>query len=516
MTESISLEEARERARVSGNGARVTYLDDWPDPDKSVLNEGRRPPPTFPIEVFGPFWGEWIEDAAEVKGSMPDYVGISLLVAAASLIGNARRIAPWPDWQEPSILWGCAVGLPSSGKSPAMDAIMAMLDTLQDELQPDYDVARQRYDADREAAKVADALWKKDVELAVENGALAPVKPDAAIEPKPPVRPRLYISDTTPEALGNLISALPKGLLAKRDELAGWLGNMDRYGGGKGDRALWLEAFGGRRHVIDRVKQDCDPILIRNFSVSVLGNMVPDKVPTVMGGGTDDGLAARFLFVWPEPAPIRRPTRVLDTGAALAALRHLRDLEMALTDDEKPTPVVLTLTDEAVDIFQKWREANAGDERAANGLYLGHLGKLPGILLRIALVLELLNWSTSVDRSPPERIGAETIGRAADFTDAYLKPMSQRVCGDAALPARERHAAAIARKTLADGLETINASVIRREWKLPNLREAANVASALGVLEEAAWIRDAASRAGDTKGRQSTDYVVNPKIRELV
>ena len=102
MTGSISLEEARERARI--NSASVTYLDEWPDPDLSVRNEGRRPPPKFPLEPFGDFWGDWIQDAAEVKGSAPDYVGINLLVAAASLIGNARRITPWDGWQEPAIL----------------------------------------------------------------------------------------------------------------------------------------------------------------------------------------------------------------------------------------------------------------------------------------------------------------------------------------------------------------------------------------------------------------------------
>ena len=515
MTESISLEEARERRKINGSDASVTSPDDWPDPEISVLNEGRRPPPTFPVEPLGKFWGKWIQDAAEVKGSTPDYVGISLLVTAASLIGNARRISPWPEWQEPSIMWGCAVGLPSSGKSPAMDAVMAMLDTLQEEMEPDYEIARQRYEADREAAKLALEGWKQDVKNAVEHGSLAPVKPDSAIEPRPPIRPRLYVSDTTPEQLGNLLSAFPKGLLAKRDELAGWLGNMDRYGGGKGDRALWLEAFGGRPYAIDRVKLDGDPIMIRNLSVSVLGNMVPDKVPTVMGSDTDDGLAARFLFVWPEPAPIRRPTRTLDTRAALRALRRLRDLEMAQTDDEKPAPIVLPLTDEAVDIFQKWREANARDERAANGLYLGHLGKLPGILLRIALVLEFLHWSTSGDASPPDRISAESIGRAADFTDEYLKPMSQRVCGDAALPAAERHAAAIARKIVAERLETINASMIRREWKLHGLEDAGGVKAALDVLEEAGWIRRAPSRTGETKGRHSSDHMVNPKVLEI-
>ena len=44
--------------------------------------------------------------------------------------------------------------------------------------------------------------------------------------------PRLCLSDTTPEALGRLMAAHPKGLLFYRDELSGLLGGFDRYGGG--------------------------------------------------------------------------------------------------------------------------------------------------------------------------------------------------------------------------------------------------------------------------------------------
>jgi Protein of unknown function (DUF3987) len=480
--------------------------------DLGVLNEGRRRPPDFPTAQFGEFWGRWIEDAAEVKGSPPDYVGVGLLVAAASLIGNARRVSPWLGWIEPSILWACCVGLPSSGKSPALDAIMELLDRLQDELGPDFEASLERYEADKEAAKVALETWKQDVKLAVEADALAPIRPDAAIEPDAPVRPRLHVSDTTPEQLGYLLKSLDKGILVKRDELAGWLGNMDRYGAGTGERSLWLEAFGGRQYAIDRVKHGNDPIVIRHFSASVLGNMVPDKVSAVMGGQSDDGLAARFMFIWPDPRPVKRPQATLDVGSALMALRQLRDLEMTTNDEGSQTPVALSLTADAAALFDAWREENALQERTAHGQYLSHLGKLPGILLRIALIIEFLHWSVSASATPPDEVGANAIGHAADFIEQYLIPMAQRVCGDAGLPAAERHAAAIARQIKADRLRTINAGDIRRHWKLHGLREATSVMAALSVLEESNWIRKEPSRAGKSHGRHRSDYSVNPAV----
>ena len=50
--------------------------------------------------------------------------------------------------------------------------------------------------------------------------------------------------------------------------------------------------------------------------------------------------------------------------------------------------------------------------------------------------------------------------------------------------------------------------------KLPGLRAAGPINAALDYLEDAGWIRVAPVRAGDTKGRARSDYVVNPKARE--
>lgn len=68
--------------------------------------------------------------------------------------------------------------------------------------------------------------------------------------------------DTTTEALPRLLAEHPRGLLYKRDEPAGWLGNHDRYGGHGGDRAFFLEAWDGGAYVADRVKNHGAPVRI--------------------------------------------------------------------------------------------------------------------------------------------------------------------------------------------------------------------------------------------------------------
>jgi putative DNA primase/helicase len=58
----------------------------------------------------------------EGAGAPIDYVAISFLSVAASLIGR-RKVKPYAiaDWSEPCILWAGLVGDPSSNKSPALD-----------------------------------------------------------------------------------------------------------------------------------------------------------------------------------------------------------------------------------------------------------------------------------------------------------------------------------------------------------------------------------------------------------
>ena len=91
-----------------------------------------------------------------------------------------------------------------------------------------------------------------------------------------PARPRIAVADATPEKLCEILAKQPGGVLQYRDELAGWL-NFDRYSGGKGERAFWLEAFGGGSYTVDR-KSLKEPLYIPRLSVCVVGSIQPDRL----------------------------------------------------------------------------------------------------------------------------------------------------------------------------------------------------------------------------------------------
>ena len=484
-------------------------LGEWPELDMSVLSP-RRPAPAVPGEAFGPFWHKWLYRQAEIVSAPPAYTALGLLVSASALIGNARWVSPWSGWAEPPILWGCLVGSPSSSKSPALDSLRSCLAAFEAEDAPDYELVLRSWEGDKERAKVRRGAWEETVRTAAESGHPAPPLPPDAVVPDRPVRPRLWSSDTTPEALAALLGTQPKGLLAHRDELAGWLGSFDRYGGGSGDRAFWLEAYGGRSFIKDRVKSP-EPLCIKRLSVAVLGGLQPDVLAEAILAGADDGLSARLLYVWPEPIPPRRPTLVAEDDGGRYALRRLHLLRLIPDDHGEYQPIVLRLSVKAADDFDAWRQQHSADE-PSGGPFAGWWGKQPGIVLRLALILEMLWWSAAAETPEPTEISDAALGGAVVLVDELFKPMAARAFGDAALPQAERDAATLANWLIKTKPDWVNARQLRRD-AVAGTKDRARVKAAMELLAETGWLRHEPSRQGDSKGRLRDDWAVNPGIK---
>jgi hypothetical protein len=427
------------------------------------------------------------------------------------LIGNARRVQAWPSWEEPAVLWGALIGDPSSNKSPAIDPVRDILGELEADLAKDYPAALQAWETAKQAAKIHREKWELNLAIAVKNGDVLPSVPEAAADPEKPARPRLLVADLTPEALAVLHATQPKGLFQLRDELASWLGNMDRYGGSGGERATYLEAYGARPLTIDRAKFD-RPIMIPRFALSVLGGIQPDKLRACIMDGEDDGLAARFLYVWPDKVPRRRPKSFANNAWATAALRRLRDLAL-LAKEPDPVPVVIPLSAAALDDFDTWwcDLGRRGDHES--GKIAGYVGKLGGVCLRLALVLEYLGWAGSPAATPePTEIGSASLAAARSLIDDYFLPMARRAFGDAALPPERKIASALARYLATTGTRTFNARDLRRRGVVPGIDDAKTAEAAISQLLDCNLVRLIGEREGGSPGRPRKDYEVNPAL----
>jgi hypothetical protein len=484
----------------------------WPDPDRSVIVV-RQVPSVPPLRCFRG-WEEWINIAAQSRSVPPDYVLLPLVTVVGAVLANVRHASPWAGWAEPPVIWGCIVGDPAAGKTPALDAVLGPTRRLEDELAIGDPDRQAEWERDSEAASEARDIWKGEVKAAVKEGLPPPNMPENAHVPDRPTLPRLAVADATVEALVQRLSENPRGLLCVRDEISGLIKGFDRYNGG-GDKSFWLEAHEGRRYVVDRVKNGAQPVIVPRTSVAILGGTQPDVALDIFTRGDDDGFAARCWFVWPEAVPPKRPEFHEDSSQLLNALRRFRGLPLQQDQDGRGCPFVVPLAESAVEIFEEFRSDNFHAVGAASGMMKSFLGKTPGKVLRLALVLEYLEWVLSPEGTPePAEISKFSLAASAALVGEYFSPMAERMFGDAGLPKADRAAAILAGAILRRRCTTLNLRTVRREWGLPGLRDASDAKEAANILLEAGWLCPAPSREGGTAGQQRANFLVNPKLHE--
>lgn len=481
----------------------------WPEPDMTLLRPDRGEPPQFPgADVFGETWANWIAAASEAKGAPQDYVAAALLAAAGSLIGNSRWTTIWEGWSEPPILWTMLIGPPSANKSPALDAVMEPLRAVERRIKARAESAHKAWKVKDEAAGLAAAAWRESYKSAVKGNKKPPEKPAEADAGPEPHIPRLIVNDVTIERLADLVSKQPRGILAMRDELSGWLGNMKRYANGGSDQPTWLEVYGGRSHVAERMSRNT---YVERFTVGILGGIQPDKLSSLLLHADEDGMLARLLPIWPALAPLRRPTRPADDGFAERAFERLYGLEMPLDEECAPRPWFIPFDEEARGLmldFMRWGRDMEAEE---SGLLVSFIGKSRGFAARLALILAHLEWAGSAEAKPPALVTAAHFGRACHFVAEYLLPMARRAYAEAATPPEERAARALARLIHDERLETFTTrDIVRRERR--GLRRIAEVEAALHSLTQGGWVEADRHGSGPKGGRPRVVYAVNPRV----
>jgi hypothetical protein len=505
---------AAELRRIVAQAPEMTDSDTWPEPDLRLVDDDRAPAPTLDDDALPDQWGEWIVAEAAARGCPSDYVGAALIGAASAWLGNARHVAATTTWIEPPHLWFALIGASSTGKTPALRPIVEASRAIENAAEPTWEAAFAEHALLAESARMIDQQWREEVRAATKSGKPLPECPPGANAPREPPRPRVLAMDATTEELQHMLAEQPRGLVYQRDELAGWLGNHDRYGGHGGDRAFFLEAWNGGAYVADRVKHRGQPVRIDRAALAILGGMQPDRLREALAGA-DDGLAARLAYVWPDPAPIMPLARESDATARtrrdrlLLAARQLYGLAMDGDAAGEPAPRILGLDSDAFRLFDELRCEAMHRARSSRGLAAGWHGKTPGRALRLALVYELLAWAGGASVEP-RAVTADAMIRAAGYLD-YLTAMLDRVTAGLAIGLAQADAAAIARDIVARRSPRLNERELYQRPGWSWLRDGDRRAGAFRALVGAALIRKPV-RAG--KGRPPGDWEVSPRLWE--
>jgi putative DNA primase/helicase len=482
---------------------------DWPEPEEISV----KLPPVSPFDVeqhLPPCLADYVRDQAELMGTPPETIAAPLVVALGAALGNRVGIRPKrhdSSWMTGGNLWGYTCASPGRMKSETVARGLAPLKALEKALSARHKAKRDQYEVDKVRYEVELAEFKK----AVKSGAGSVVVPQPPEEPKPE---RLIAVDATVAKLGEICAASPHGVLIERDEITGLLSQLGAVGH-EGDREFYLTSWNGETNFkVDRVGRGS--LDIPRLTLSMYGGIQQGKLndyvrQTTKGGAGADGLLARFqVATCPDYDQtfrnVDRPPDLAAQGRAFNAARHLFEIDptaigaKAIPGTERH---YLQFTNEAQDLFDKWRE------RLENGLRKGdlhpalesHYAKYRSLIPKLALIFHLVE-----DGTGPVTIDALTMSIR---WGTFLKAHARRIYAGAL------HGADLATKALADKVKAGKVpnpfrarDVYRAGWA--GLSDKSDVEPAIDGLLDAGWIREEVIKGA---GRATVRYWINPKIR---
>jgi len=379
----------------------------------------------FPVEVFPEPIRSFVRTASESIGCDESFLALPILAVAAGAIGNTRRIRLKSSWMPSAILWTAVVGESGTAKSPAFQLVMKPVERRNQEMHEQHQAECLNYDSEMAHHRKALAAW---------NRKQADTQPPP-VEPQSPQAKRVLVKDSTVEALAPLLQASDRGLLLARDELSGWFGSFDRYSGGKGgaDAAFWNSSFNGDPILIDR--KTGDPrhrsISAPRPALSITGGIQPKILGRVLGDeNRENGLLARLLMCHPpRKAKTWNETEVDSCQEEQWAnvVQRLYALESTIDADGKPKARILTLTEEAEQLFTAFFNSHAKEQLMLTGELASAWSKLEESPGRLSLVIHCMR-SAADDESVKDEDVVDTLSMQAGITlTEWFKNETRRV-----------------------------------------------------------------------------------------
>jgi hypothetical protein len=477
----------------------------WEAPDKSLLDGRRGKLPEFPLDAIASVeLQECLSKAAHGAGARIDHVAVPMLGIASGLLGTGRRVRASRSWSQPMALWTGVVGYSGDGKTPGMACSLGALDEVDAQRQEEVAKDRRQHQLKVERAQAINKKWKADCDKAFKDNKEPPDKPADADEPPPFLESKLYVTDITIERMAMLLQSRPTGMLLVMDELTGFLKNMHRYSEGD-DRQFWLMGWDGNAYSVERINRA--PIKLRHLLVSIVGGMQPDRFAECFKGARD-GMYARFLWAWPDKAPLRPLTDEIDEidPKIQAMFARLADLPSFDNRERK----YLALSPQARAAFEEVRTEVHNDLLPSlSGREREWMAKAEQHMLRLSGVLAMVDWALT-QKPEPTKILCKYVKHAERLVLDYFWPHSRACLRQVGLTDRHADARLALSYIKTHGLDVVSREQIRRD-ALSQRLDADQTEALLEHLCRAGWLRRLPGHTGE-RGRPAIRYEVNPRL----
>ena len=382
---------------------------------------------------------DWAADVSECMDGAPiDMAAACAVIVAGTAIGRHCAIQPKravTTYRRYPLLWGMLVAPSGVKKTPIIDQMTAPLFEYERDRAEQIAQRRAEWSARVRAARLDLAAAEKRYQTARASedeagarSALAEMADAEARASEPEPIERLLVTDTTYEALEDIMASTRRGLLLKMDETAQFIKRLEQDRNAA-ERQFYLWSWQpGTPYTIDRKTRRARPA---EGGLAVLGAAQPDALRRLIqginaGGASNDGLLQRFqVMVMPRiegSGYVDRPINEIARGQYEHAIRDLFKYDWA--DPERCQPHVFTFDELAQNRFRQWSQRNAQAVRSeqTGSAFASHLAKYDTLISALALIFEL------VENPLAERVGLDSFQRAERYTE-YLRGHAEAIYG---------------------------------------------------------------------------------------
>ncbi|GAA5099683.1 YfjI family protein [Bartonella acomydis] len=465
----------------------------------------------LPVEPFNPLqlpmpFMDYIYDVSERQQAPLDFIAVSALCGLAAVIGNGVRVAPkqYDDWTIVPNLWGALIGQSSTYKTPAMKAALAPITRLQKQWYKEWLKQKEKQEIEerlesldkREKERQANKALKKGDSKTARALLFETLSKDSAHDDEVS---RFIVNDVTVEKLGELLKENPRGLLMVRDELSGFLTNLERKE---------YQTFNGDdQFTYDRIERGT--IFIPHVTLSMIGGIQPSRIipiiQAIQRGINDDGLLQRFqMIVWPDDTKdwqlVDRPPNQEGWQKYESVFHSFRDKRLGSPEQ----PLIMRFMPKAQEKFYEWlenlhREAKGGHFSES---LQSHVLKMPKTIASLALIFELLD-------SGRFEIGLYAITTALRW-EKYLISHVKRLYAAGDRLTAERAKLIVERCDCLSDVFTLR-DIHQRSWT--SLKDNEAVKQALELLCRCNYIRAISENNSSKSGRPTIRYEWHPLVK---
>ena len=356
----------------------------------------------FPIEIFPKPFQSYIIECHDKLDSVIDYMGCSLLWTISLLVGNTFTIRVKNGWYENPVVWFALVGRAGVGKTPSIRRIL--------------------YPLIKENNKEIKAYIKNNADFN-EYDKLSKKEKEQQIEIKKPLKKQFIADDITLEALIDLHQEVTTGVGVFKDELAGWLKDMNKYREGS-DLEFWLSTWSGTSVNVNRLTRVGS--FVESPFIPVIGGIQPSILNELYTQEKkDNGFMDRMLISYPEITIPKYNDNEISEEAIVwynSAITELRRAILKINSGEENfKKIEVNFSPKAkslwIEKFNEITEKQNSDEE--NEYFKSMYPKQKSYIPRFAFLLNALNSACNV-RINLTHIEEESMQGAIKLSDYFV------------------------------------------------------------------------------------------------